>query len=141
MNLQNILDCSGIQFFKAGELTFLRRWGLHATIPDELMENILPTVAIAEDIRKAWGGPVAVISGYRPIAYNREVGSSDKSQHVAFRALDLRPAKGDIKDFQQVAEGVVRDHRRDRAVGFGMYKTFIHIDTGGHRHNRTWDRR
>jgi hypothetical protein len=117
--LQNLLDCEGIQYFSAGELTWLRRWDVFATVPYHLLINILPTVRIAEDIRKAWGGPVAVISGFRTIAYNREVGSADTSQHVFFRALDLRPVSGDIAAFQRVAEGVVREHRRDRPVGFG----------------------
>jgi uncharacterized protein YcbK (DUF882 family) len=140
-HLQHLLDGEGIQYFSAKELTWLRRWDVFATVPEGLVKNILPTVRIAEGIRKAWGGPVAVISGFRPIAYNREVGSADTSQHVFFRALDLRPVSGDIAAFQRVAEGVVREHRRDRPVGLGLYDSFIHIDTGGHQHSRTWDHR
>lgn len=140
-DLKHLLDCEGIQYFAASELTWLRRWEIYSTVPDHLIRNILPTVRVAEDIRKAWGGPVAVISGYRPTAYNREVGSADTSQHVFFRALDLRQVSGDIASFRQVAEGVVRKHRREQSVGFGLYDTFIHIDTGGHKHSRTWDHR
>jgi uncharacterized protein YcbK (DUF882 family) len=137
--LQHALDAAGIQFFRADELTRLPRWDVSATVPDELIDHIIPTVRIAEAIRAAWGGPVRVVSGYRPVAYNREVGSNDTSQHVFFRALDLAPVRGSMREFHRVCTDVVREHRRDRAVGLGLYDAFIHIDTGGHQHSRSWD--
>jgi uncharacterized protein YcbK (DUF882 family) len=133
--LQSLLDQHGVQHFKASEL--VKGHGE----PSDLLRNIIPTVLIAEDIRKAWGGPVRVVSGYRPLEHNRKVGSSDNSQHVQFRALDLAPVSGDINAFFAVVESVVRQWRRDRPVGFGRYDTFIHIDTGRYQHNRTWDHR
>jgi hypothetical protein len=62
---------------------------------------------------------------------------------MEFRALDLQPTNGKIEAFQKLAEEVVAEHRkRGTNVGFGLYDSFIHVDTGAPTGtNRTWDER
>jgi hypothetical protein len=45
-----------------------------------------------EEIRERTGRPVTVTSGYRPPAYNREVGGVSNSCHIVSEALPLRSA-------------------------------------------------
>lgn len=43
-------------------------------------------------LRRAWGGPVRVNSGFRCAARNREVGGVPRSRHLLGCAADLAPA-------------------------------------------------
>lgn len=139
--LQQVLDDYQIRFFRAGELTLLRRFGTHAEVPKALIPNIIPTVRIADTIRAAYGSPILVVSGMRPDSYNKLVGGSPTSEHTVFKALDLRPADGDMARFRVIVAAVVQAYRDMGVnVGLGYYNTFIHIDTNaiGKTRNRTW---
>lgn len=139
--LQRLLDEHGVQHFTARELLLMRRTGEIGQPPCALLPNILPTVQLADAIRRQWGGPVICRSGYRSPAYNRLVGSDPTSQHVQFRAMDLAPAAGDLDAFVALCARVVATWREEHIVGFGLYDTFVHIDTGRYGHHRTWDYR
>jgi hypothetical protein len=98
--------------------------------------------ALADAIRTGWGSGVRCNSAYRPVEYNRLVGSQDTSQHVAFRAMDLSPVHGSLSKFYSVARAAVEAYRKTgKIVGFGIYNTFIHIDVGGRKANADWDMR
>jgi len=145
--LRNLLDDAGIEHFSADELVEHTRsdWPGPRIFPprERLLDHIIPTVKIADEIRDRWGEPVVVISGYRAPYYNDElVEGSDRSQHMAFRALDLRPADGQIDDFIDLVEEIVQARRDDgQIIGRGLYSTFIHIDTGHYTYQRNWDQR
>ena len=142
IELQRAMDQAGIRFFSASELLQARRTGGTHPEPVDKINNIIQTLKIADAIRLAWGSGVRVLSAYRPLEYNRAVGSKDTSKHVLFEALDLRPVHGDIEEFYRVAHAAVEGARVDGlAVGFGMYNTFIHIDCGSRKVNATWDER
>lgn len=49
-----------------------------------LIENIL------DPLRKAWGAPIIVTSGYRCERLNKAVGGASNSQHVKGEAADIR---------------------------------------------------
>jgi len=67
--------------------------------PVEREDALLALAEACQKIRDAWGGPLIVVSAYRPLAYNRWVGSTDTSQHTGPNeakttppcAVDLRP--------------------------------------------------
>jgi uncharacterized protein YcbK (DUF882 family) len=144
--LQNRLDEWGIRHFDADELVELRnpKWTgpRHVLPPREDLDSIWMTACLADVLREAWDGPIDVVSGYRPLAYNRLVGSKDTSEHIRFKALDLRPVNEDIVEFWLAAECVVRTALMlDLTVGLGLYDTFIHIDVGSPKGSRTWDER
>ena len=141
-NLQAILDANGIRHFAARELLYAPRWNKYHDEPTAIVGAIVETARLADAIRIGWGSSVKCNSAYRPVEYNRLVGSQDTSQHVAFRAMDLSPAHGDIEDFYRVAKAAVEAYRRaGKVVGFGIYNTFIHVDVGGRPSNADWDLR
>ena len=71
-----------------------RKRGLDAgaEYPAEWIESRLkPLCAALEVIRAEFGGkPVRIVSAYRPLEYNRKIGSEDDSQHVQGRAADFQ---------------------------------------------------
>jgi uncharacterized protein YcbK (DUF882 family) len=141
-NLQALLDANGIRHFTARELLHAPRWGKYHDEPTEIVGSIIDTVKLADAIRTGWGSGVRCNSAYRPVEYNRLVGSQDTSQHVAFRAMDLSPVHGNIAKFYSVARAAVEAYRKSgKIVGFGIYNTFIHIDVGGRTANTDWDMR
>lgn len=55
-----------------------------------------------ERVREIWGGPIFVTSGFRCQDHNEKVGGSPRSKHAKGQALDLRPMKGKLDDFEKV---------------------------------------
>jgi len=94
-------------------------------------------------IREFFGAPIYITSTFRPVWYNRSIGSTDTSQHVQQTALDFtfRDAKlqaaynHDIETrgplYQKLKAAGIR--------GFGLYRTFGHIDS--RRVLTFWDNR
>jgi hypothetical protein len=139
--LQALLDQHGVRHFSARELLWAPRWNKYHEEPAN-MSNIIDTARLADAIRIGWGFGVRCNSAFRPLDYNRLVGSQDTSQHVQFRAMDLSPIHGDFADFVRVARAAVEAARRaGKIVGFGVYGSFIHIDVGGRASNADWDMR
>lgn len=87
-----------------------------------------PTALAFESLTKqAKGSAFTINSAYRSESYNAGVGGARFSQHVQGRAIDVsKNGMGDIEKFLELAA-------RNGFVGFGMYNTFIHIDTGSGR--------
>ena len=54
---------------------------------------------ILNPLRKAWGGPIHVNSGYRCPALNKAVGGVARSVHQIGYAADLRPSNGKTEQF------------------------------------------
>ena len=120
-----------------------RKRGLDAgaEYPAEWIESRLtPLCAALEVIRAEFGGkPVKVISGYRPLPYNRKLGSDDTSQHVQGRAADFQIAGVAPKAIWDRMLAL-RHVGRIEIGGAGVYDEFCHIDVrGGSLH--TWDER
>ena len=112
-----------------------------AEYPAEWVDaRLVPLCKALEVIRAEFGGkPIRIVSAYRPLAYNRAIGSEDDSQHVVGRAADFQ------------IDGVAPKAIWDRMIalrhigrldigGAGVYDTFCHVDVrGGSLH--TWDER
>ena len=84
------------------------------------------TLMIADLAREFVGEGITPSSGCRCPAHNASVGGAEKSQHVLARAMDLP-----CKDPQALFEYL--DSKFPDKYGFGVYKTFVHVDsrTGG----------
>jgi uncharacterized protein YcbK (DUF882 family) len=137
--LDAYLKAAGIKHFRASEIVHVGKG-----FPTEAQwPNILGALRLADKIRDAYGSAVRVVSGYRSPEYNAKVKGAPKSMHMEFRALDIQPVDGGITDFAQICGKLVHDERKAGInVGFGMYDTFCHIDTGASTgKNRTWDER
>jgi hypothetical protein len=156
--LQRTIQGAGIRNFSAAEVCRLNPARIvppeptMVVPPKDFWPSIIPTLRLAERMRAAWvddvklrGGHVtragiAVVSGYRPPWYNARVGGALQSQHMRFTALDLRPVNGELGHFMRVASMTVASERDLKAVGYGRYDTFIHIDTGRNVFTQ-WDNR
>jgi len=112
----------------------------------ELVGNLEETAVLADEIRHQWSGPVKVVSGWRPPAYNDiKVGGAEDSMHLSFRALDLQPVgEFDTREWIEHVEKVVHAHRQHQSfsIGLGRYwhddDKFVHIDTGYYSYHRNW---
>lgn len=78
-----------------------------------------------EEIRKAWGNPIVINSGYRCIKHNQEVGGEPCSVHVFGLALDISPFNGDRLDdlFNLILR--MKPYLR---IGHYPKSGFLHID-------------
>lgn len=71
------------------------RLGINNDLPAELYSNAKATAEMLEAIRAHLGCAVIVSSGYRCLALNRAIGSSDTSDHTKAHAADIKaPAFG-----------------------------------------------
>ena len=105
-----------------------------------IASRLTPLCAALEVIRAEFGGkPVKVISGYRPLEYNRKLGSDDTSQHVQGRAADFQIAGIAPKAIWDRMLAL-RHVGRIEIGGAGVYDEFCHIDVRGGS-LRTWDER
>lgn len=80
------------------------------------------TLMVADDAREFVGKPITPSSGARCLNHNRAVGSTDGSQHVKCRAIDLP-----VDDPKALYDYLSRKY--SGKYGLGLYDTFVHIDT------------
>lgn len=82
------------------------------------------TLRIADEVREFTGQSITPSSGARCFKYNRSdaVKSNDDSQHPLARAMDL-PVENPRKVYEFLCE------KYPHQYGFGLYETFVHIDT------------
>ena len=112
-----------------------------APYPEDWIDSrLMPLVKALEVLRAELGGArITVISGYRPLEYNRKLGSKDDSQHVQGRAADIQ-----VEGFSplQVHAAVMKLYDRgDLEIGgVGLYDDFLHLDVRGGPLRR-WDER
>jgi hypothetical protein len=121
-----------VRYFTARELCPVGRLAGGVVLkapPCGIWGNILPTVRILDELRAFYGKPVIVNSGYRDAAYNRAVGSTPGSMHTQFRALDFSIAAIQPRSLYEWLDR----HREADRIGLGLYPTFVHLDTRGHR--------
>lgn len=76
-------------------------------------------------LRKEFGAPIIITSGFRSEEYNKEIGGATKSQHVLGKAADIRPGNFSKKELNRLYE-LCKKHFK--AIGDGRHKGFIHVD-------------
>jgi uncharacterized protein YcbK (DUF882 family) len=89
--------------------------------------------ALCDEVRVLEDGPVIINSGCRCPSHNAAVGGSDGSMHKWGRAADLR-VSDPVKTYDYLCK-----HYPDR-FGFGLYDTFVHVDTRS-QYPARWDNR
>lgn len=86
------------------------------------------TLDAMQKLRDLIQRPIIVNSYYRSVAYNRQVGGVDHSQHLAGKAMDTSTwstLRGQLELVH--AAGMVGFR------GIGIYQSFTHLDTGRKR--------
>lgn len=82
---------------------------------------------LLDELRRNLGRPVVVVSAYRTKRHNAAVGGASNSFHLRGMAFDL--AYGSGRDGLDLVEvGLLTGFK-----GVGVYKAFIHLDTGPRR--------
>lgn len=111
-------EITGMQYFTVSELTrssTAQSRGIDNTPPSEHRANLESLIVNCLDpIRRLYGRPIIVSSGYRSPALNAAVGGVANSQHTTGQAADLVPASGGS------LEGLFR-----AAVQFGDFDQLI----------------
>lgn len=135
-DLQALIESWGVRHFTARELCTERRTGTVTVPPRDMWRNIRPALLVADAVREVMGIPILVVSGYRSPDYNATVRGSLRSEHMQFKALDLRPMNASVAALEQmrvILRGIVEHDQRtgnDLDARLLHYDTFVHIDSG-----------
>lgn len=135
-DLQSLIDSWGVRHFTAAELCTERRTGAITVPPRQMWANIRPALMVADAVREVMGVPILVVSGYRSPDYNATVRGSLRSEHMQFRALDLRPMNASVEALEQmrvILRGIVEhDQSNGNVLDARLlhYDTFVHVDAG-----------
>lgn len=134
--LQTLIESWGVRHFTARELCTERRTGTVTVPPRDMWDNIRPALLAADVVRDVLGIPLLVVSGYRSPDYNATVRGSLRSEHMFFKALDLRPLRASVSDLERMRAMLallVRYDQRSKGhfaadLRILHYDTFCHID-------------
>lgn len=85
-------------------------------------------VDLLEDVRRHFGRPVTIMSGYRCEAHNKAVGGAKNSQHMLGIAADIK-----VSTIRPAAVAAYLETKYQTDHGIGRYQTFTHVDV---RHNK-----
>lgn len=91
-----------MKYFTLNELTksaTAKRLKIDNTPNDEVKHNLTALVAnILDPLRKAYGNPIIVSSGYRCPQLNKAVGGVKNSQHTLGMAADIHTVSDTVED-------------------------------------------
>ena len=96
------------KYFTYNELTFsetAKRLKYTNAPPPKELKSLTNTAQQLDKVRELIGCPVIVTSGYRSLAVNRAIGSSDNSQHVKGEAVDFRTAEYSPRKIVELIKG------------------------------------
>lgn len=96
-------------------------------------------VVSLETLRRTWGGPILVNSGFRCLKHNKEVGGAAGSRHLIGCAADIRPLDPAlIGVFRNLCEAMFSN-----LEGWELkpYSTFVHVAVPREEEVRLWEER
>lgn len=70
-----------------------------APLTEEQEANLEVLLTALNKLRKAYGKPMIVTSGYRPPSVNAAVGGAKKSSHMSCQACDFRDHDGSLDEW------------------------------------------
>ena len=101
------------EYFKLSEFTRSQtasELGFYNTPIESDIQNLDLLVSnILDPLRKAWGKPIIVTSGYRVPRLNEAVGGVKNSDHLYGKAADIVPKNGKFDDFAKFLKKWLRD--------------------------------
>ena len=100
-------------------------------MPAFALDNIKELATNLQVIRDEVG-PLYMTNAYRCKPHNRDVGSSDTSQHPLGKATDLKTKKYTARELSVIIEDLIKSEKIKEG-GLGIYNTFTHYDTRGVR--------
>lgn len=110
-NFAALINGLGLRHFTADEIlapTFNTNAGVaNSRPPQNLWQNILPTILVLDEIRDRAGVPISLNSTYRSKTYNATLsGAAPKSQHLDFRAIDFHSSRMSPSKLAKIAQGM-----------------------------------
>tara|TARA_R110000824_G_scaffold379391_3_gene571368 strand:+ start:1125 stop:1508 length:384 start_codon:yes stop_codon:yes gene_type:complete len=98
-------------------------------VPVEYQGNVVALCLALEQLRVRLGEPVTIVSGYRTVLYNEEVGGAPKSQHLTASAADVRVPRHTPEKIAQCFEEMISNGIVCQG-GLGVYSihNFVHYD-------------
>lgn len=127
--------------FTLNELTksaTAKRLKIDNTPTEKVLKNLVELIdKVLEPLRKAYGKPIIVTSGYRCPKLNKAVGGSATSQHVLGQAADIRSVSDDPKENKVIfdtAKRLIEEGKIKVGQLIDEYSyNWVHISTpGGH---------
>ena len=88
-------------------------------------------------LRRAWGEPVIVNSGWRCAARNAKVGGSRTSRHLIGCAADIRTTSPGGQEWERFSLLAKRLYKQP-GWEFLPYQTFIHVAVPREESERVW---
>lgn len=86
-----------------------RRKGIPNLPNGEQKENLIALVDnVLDPLRKLWGKPIIVTSGFRCAKLNRAVGGVAKSQHMKGQAADIRTVENTTMENKRLFDVAMR---------------------------------
>lgn len=91
--------------------------------------RLTPLCEVLEEVRYYYAGPLIVVSGYRPPAYNTKIGGAKASQHMEGRAADVRPVHlEEIPMIEHIVKTRLAAGSLAKLGGWGVYPGWLHFD-------------
>lgn len=104
-------------------------------IPEDLHQNIVPTMQVLTALRAYYGKAIFLNCTYRDEDHNTAVKGESNSLHLLFNAVDFTISKKeDLSELYKKLTEWDAVHTfeflpKKGSMGIGRYSTFIHLDT------------
>lgn len=105
------------------------------TPTEEIKKNLEILVdCLLDPLRKEWGSPIIINSGYRCPILNKAVGGSKTSSHMSGWAVDLHPKNGKMEEFKKFVVEFIKTRFWDQCIlessgkpGTPNYVEWVHL--------------
>ena len=104
--------------------------GLNTDPPQDKWQNAVELARVLQALREEFGAPIVITNMYRSPKYNKCIGGAKSSQHMEFRAADIKVSNGQSATQWHSRIVSLRNSGLFRG-GVGRYKSFVHVDTRG----------
>lgn len=92
------------------------RLGIDNTPDDVIKTHLEELIKFLNPLRKAWGSPIIVNSGFRCWKLNSAVGGVPTSAHLYGYAVDLIPKYGTMTQFKKFIVNYLKDKKFDQCI-------------------------